>query len=117
MANETQLLLSLAYIALMLLLGLIFRKFPPKKINSLYGYRTKRSMANQATWRAANGYWTRVYLKSHLYLLALPPVLYFVYPEFNVLVTVIVHSVVLLLMIPATERYLRQKFNAQGGPK
>lgn len=30
--------------------SLIFLKFPPKKINYLYGYRTLASMKNQQTW-------------------------------------------------------------------
>jgi len=34
----------------MLLFGWIFRKHPPKQINSFYGYRTRRSSASQAAW-------------------------------------------------------------------
>lgn len=30
--------------------GFLMLKFPPKKINSLYGYRTKSSMQNQQRW-------------------------------------------------------------------
>lgn len=33
-----------------LLAGLQLFKFPPKKINGLYGYRTRRSMKNQKNW-------------------------------------------------------------------
>ncbi len=33
-----------------LLVGLIMLKFPPKKINGLYGYRTTSSMKNQKRW-------------------------------------------------------------------
>ncbi|MXV50701.1 hypothetical protein GS399_06920 [Pedobacter sp. HMF7647] len=36
--------------------GILLKSFPPKKINSLYGYRTFRSMKNQATWDFANRY-------------------------------------------------------------
>lgn len=35
------------------LAGLLLFKFPPKKINSLYGYRTHRSMKNQDVWNYA----------------------------------------------------------------
>ena len=34
---------------------LLFRK-TPKEINYVYGYRTKRSMMNEGTWRFANQY-------------------------------------------------------------
>lgn len=30
--------------------GFVLSKFPPKEINYLYGYRTKRSMENQEIW-------------------------------------------------------------------
>lgn len=40
--------------ALMLLLSLYFYFNPPKKINSLYGYRTPRSMKNAENWEYAN---------------------------------------------------------------
>lgn len=36
-----------------LLAGILLLRFPPKKINYLYGYRTQRSMANQAAWDKA----------------------------------------------------------------
>jgi len=33
--------------------GLVFWRFPPKKINSVYGYRTPRSQKDIASWRFA----------------------------------------------------------------
>ncbi|MFY9242507.1 MAG: SdpI family protein [Polaribacter sp.] len=39
---------------LLFLLSIIFWKFPPKKINSLYGYRTFKAMQNQQIWDFAN---------------------------------------------------------------
>jgi hypothetical protein len=36
--------------------GLIMIKFPPKKINGLYGYRTPSSMKNQERWDFAQRY-------------------------------------------------------------
>lgn len=38
------------------LTGLILYKFPPKKINSLYGYRTRNSMRNQERWDFSQKY-------------------------------------------------------------
>lgn len=34
-------------------IGVIFKVFPPKKINYIYGYRTRLSMKNQETWEEA----------------------------------------------------------------
>ena len=39
---------------LMLVISYIFAKYPPKKINDLYGYRTKRSMRKQDYWYFTN---------------------------------------------------------------
>lgn len=39
---------------LLFLISLIFYFFPPKKINSLYGYRTHKSMLNQDIWDFSN---------------------------------------------------------------
>ena len=65
--DQNQLYIALGYCAFMLLLGWLLKKFPPKKINHLYGYRTQRSMKNQATWEAANTYSSLVFFKISLY--------------------------------------------------
>ena len=39
-----------------ILAGFIMLEFPPKKINSLYGYRTNSSMKNQERWNFAQKY-------------------------------------------------------------
>jgi len=44
-----QLILSLVFV----LAGLVMAKYPPKKINPLYGYRTRRSMQSPEAWRYA----------------------------------------------------------------
>ncbi|WP_452226097.1 SdpI family protein [Lacinutrix cladophorae] len=40
--------------------GVFMQIFPPKKINSLYGYRTNRSMQNQKKWDFAQKYAARL---------------------------------------------------------
>ena len=39
---------------LLLFFSIVFYFFPPKKINHIYGYRTKRSMLNDTIWQFAN---------------------------------------------------------------
>jgi len=39
---------------LLFLISIIFWKLPPKKINSLYGYRTPKATQNQQIWDYAN---------------------------------------------------------------
>lgn len=43
--------------------GFIMHKFPPKKINSLYGYRTTSSMENQEKWDFAQNYSSKEMMK------------------------------------------------------
>ncbi|MFC1562738.1 SdpI family protein [candidate division KSB1 bacterium] len=43
--------------------GLIGQKFPPKKINGLYGYRTSNSMKSQERWDFAQRYSAREMIK------------------------------------------------------
>jgi len=40
----------------MLFFGWLLFRRTPKEINYVYGYRTKRSMMNEETWRFANQY-------------------------------------------------------------
>ena len=46
-------------------------KFPPKKINGIYGYRTSRSMKSQENWDIAQRYSSRLMLKQGLVMLAI----------------------------------------------
>lgn len=43
--------------------GLFIKKNPPKMINSLFGYRTKRSMKNQLLWDEANKYSAEIMMR------------------------------------------------------
>jgi uncharacterized membrane protein len=48
------------------LAAFITLKFPPKKINSIYGYRTSRSMKNQENWDLAQRFSSQLMLKQGL---------------------------------------------------
>ena len=114
--DQNQLYIALGYCAFMLLLGWLLKKFPPKKINHLYGYRTQRSMKNQSTWEAANTYSTLVFFKVSLYGFFIPVALYFLYPQLNVLITIITNTLLLLYVLYATEKHLKARFDIQGNP-
>ncbi|MDA9272340.1 SdpI family protein [Flavobacteriaceae bacterium] len=114
--DQNQLYIALGYCAFMLLLGWLLKKFPPKKINHLYGYRTQRSMKNQATWEAANTYSSLVFFKVSLYSFFIPVALYFLYPQQNVLFTIITNTLLLLYVLYATEKHLKARFDIQGNP-
>ncbi|NVJ88528.1 MAG: SdpI family protein [Flavobacteriaceae bacterium] len=44
------------------LISIIFWKFPPKKINNIYGYRTHKSMLNQQIWDFANSTFNKAFI-------------------------------------------------------
>ena len=117
MILENELFLSLGYCGFMLALFLVFRAFPPKKINHLYGYRTARSMANEAVWEDANNYSMKLGVQLGLWSMLLPLFYYFIWPEQLLLATVITHTGLLLLIIVGTERYLNQRYDKKGRPK
>jgi uncharacterized membrane protein len=43
--------------------GIILKKFPPRRINAMYGYRTNRSMKSQERWNFAQTYSAREMIK------------------------------------------------------
>ena len=56
---------------LMIVFGVIFLRWPPGKINGLFGYRTARSMASQAAWNFAHAYMGRLWLRVGTVMLVL----------------------------------------------
>jgi len=46
-----------------IIVSLILMKFPPKKINQIYGYRTSNSMKTQERWDFAQIYSAKIMLK------------------------------------------------------
>jgi uncharacterized membrane protein len=49
---------------IILLVGWIQYRFPPKHINKYYGYRMGLALKNQQTWDAANNYSSMVMIKT-----------------------------------------------------
>lgn len=61
--------MSMMMPVLMILFGWIFSKYPPKEINSIYGYRTKRSSKSKEAWEFAHRYFGGIWYKAGLALL------------------------------------------------
>ena len=112
--NSDQLWWALGYCAFMLILALVIRSKPPKKINHIYGYRTHRSMKNQKVWDIANSYSSELMVKFCLYSFFLHPIFYFILPEWNFLLTVIWKSVLIVIIYFYTEKYLKEHFDEEG---
>ncbi len=70
MFSFSSLLISPFLIGIIFMLtALISKQFPPKKINPVYGYRTRKSMKSEENWQLANHYSNGIMLKAGLGLM------------------------------------------------
>lgn len=94
------------------ILGWIQVIFPPKKINPLYGYRTKRSMRNIATWKFAQLYSSKKMREKGVCFLLFCIAAYFLELDATIgiwigILTSIVFPIVLLIEV---EKALKKNF-------
>ena len=105
----------------MIVLGRLFLKSAPYNIDSTFGYRTKRSMMNEDTWRFAHSYIGKLWFICGLIIL-LPSaavMLFVLGKEVNTMGTVgaILVFVQMLPMIGTiipTEKALKKNFDEYG---
>lgn len=102
--------------------GRRFKKNPPRKVNTLFGYRTNRSMKNQETWDFAQRKMGDVWGRTGFVML--PPVvtcqaLTLFCPTIDSMclwslpITVVEVALLLLSMVPV-ERALKKYFDENG---
>lgn len=102
---------------IMAIIGRAFIKHPPKEINDLYGYHTKRSTKSPEAWKFANEYLGRLWLVAGLIMIPLSAAVMLLFlgsdkGTIGIACTVIASiqpAVMVLLMIPI-EIALKQKF-------
>ncbi len=95
---------------LMLGLAFIYQRFPPKKINHLYGYRTPRSMRSQEAWDCANQFCIKAFfIVSGLTCMAQVVTYLLMASEQAILWSSGVLVVGLIAVIPLTELHLKKK--------
>lgn len=116
-------LLSLLLIpAAMLGIGVSWKKHPPRRINGLYGYRTRRSSSSQAAWDFAQAYCGAIFLRwgrAMSVVTGIACALIWRQSWFYeaVFALSMAQCAVLLLSILPVERALRAKFDEHGNPK
>ena len=104
--------------------GLLFMKNPPRRINPLYGYTTKRSMRNQDTWVFAHHFFGKLWLVCGLVSIPISLVPIFIVlgkSEQVIGVTGIIVLILQVIMMLATyfptERALKNNFDELGRPR
>ena len=107
--------------AVMVLFGHIFLRHPPKTVNSVYGYRTRRSMASPEAWDFAHRTCGKVWLRWGMGM-AVPSVLLML-PALGwdvkavawwMLGLTILQCVALFLSMIPVERALKRNFDQYG---
>lgn len=105
---------------ILVLTGWLTRRYPPQKINSVYGYRTKSSMRNQQTWDAAKRYSSNLILFAGVALSCTGSLSLFLpesFPRPGIITGTVLTIVMSLLPIPLTESYLKKTFDREGNKK
>jgi len=94
------------------LAGYITKRFPPKKINHLYGYRTKTSMRNQEVWDFAQRYSADEMIKLGLVMLVLAAGAWLAEIQFtgDIFVAIALTVVFPLVMLFQIETELKKRF-------
>lgn len=111
----TMIIINLAIGPLLLILSLIFKAFPPKDINWIYGYRTKRSMRSQETWEASNQYSADLMMWVGIITTIAQVILYYLFePATAVLVACGIMCILLVSTLFVVERYLKENFDSEG---
>ena len=115
-------MMNLLIPATMIGFGRMMEKKPPREINSIYGYRTKRSMKSQDTWDFAHEYCGRLWVKAGWALVPLAVLgqaLTLLCPDVQSmcnwsLVPTTVETVVMAATIFPVERALKRNFDKDG---
>ncbi len=91
------------------LAGVLLWRFPPKKVNSIYGYRTPRSMKSRENWDFAQRYAAVELMRwgFFLALLSLPGLFIRMDYKAAIVVSLILSIVIILFPILRTERKLK----------
>ena len=89
----------------------IFMRYPPKKINDFYGYRTARSKKSQAHWDFAQKVAAKYFLQTAYYcLLSCTLFIVFDFGEHAVWIAIIPVSLLPFVALIQTEQALKKKF-------
>lgn len=94
------------------LAALVLSKFPPKKINYLYGYRTKASMKSQESWNFAQNYTSKKMKYMSLYIFIIGAFLSFLNIElmWSLWLGIIISVLMPVLMILEVEKELKTRY-------
>lgn len=118
--KETPLFLYLIIIfdgLFFLFLAYYYLKRPPKKINEVYGYRTRKSKANQDIWDVANRRNAQDLIKYSWVVLATGILIWVFQIPFGLIIHLVIVLVGLAIAMYSTMSYLNVHFDTNGNRK
>ena len=96
-------------------IALFFFFYRPKSINAIFGYRTRLSMKNEATWREANDFSSKIFLVLAASNFVFQIVAYaWIEGIYSFRISCGYLTVVSILIIPITEIHLLSIFTRDG---
>lgn len=102
---------------MMVFFGKLWIKNPPKSINYIYGYRTRRSMKNKETWDFAHKYIGKIWYKLGLVIGIISAIAFLLFNksadnlnEKSIIVILIGQLIFMIAPIFITESALKRKF-------
>lgn len=106
---------------IIIIAGWFMRKHPPKEINRIIGYRTKRSMQNNDTWKSAHSFCGKLWFIMGWVMLGVSAAV--LIPFINgtyltigivVIISVAVQCASLVISVIPTEKALKKNFSDDG---
>lgn len=101
--------------------GVFMSKNAPKNVNNIAGYRTPRSMKNSDTWKFANTYCGKLWIKIGVVLLIATVLVQLPFIKSTeeivsdvTLILTTIQIVILLISIVPVERALKRTFDDEG---
>lgn len=100
---------------MMIIIGYIMYRFPPKKINYFIGYRTRKSMKSKKNWDFANKFCAKLWFNTGLVMLVITIVLLLlniyeviILTEANILIIIFLELIMILLAPFIVENKLKK---------
>ena len=118
------LIMNLLIPVMMVIVGILFIKRPPREINIISGYRTFKSMKNKETWVFAHNYCGNLWRFIGLIMLPISVMaMFLVFGESASIIGIfggvlcLIQCVFMIIPIIFTEKALNKKFDKQGNLK
>lgn len=114
MLTHPLVLILLASGVLFLITGWLLKKWPPKKINILCGYRSARSLRNKESWDLAQKLAASESLKCGIVLVIASGIGLFWHPGFSISapVAIVFIAIVSIIFFMRVENALKNKFES-----